>query len=182
MQLNLWSRSQREAVHETVRAHCSAYGLHLVALVISHSPNRQHDASPSFVDTLDAADRADSPRESHSEENAWRNSVLEEVTEPVLMACDYKSLLAEASGRVIILSNFTDGQYCGFIFTSQCFFMLYAETGTPLASMSLASRNAAAETLAELLESRGIRVSSIHFGPLAQCSEGPSSERQRTNR
>ncbi|KAH9981263.1 hypothetical protein BGW80DRAFT_322020 [Lactifluus volemus] len=43
MQLNLWSRPQREAVHETVRAHCSAYGLHLVALVISHCPNRQQD-------------------------------------------------------------------------------------------------------------------------------------------
>jgi hypothetical protein len=121
MQLNLWSRPQREAVHETVRAHCSAYGLHLIALVISHSPNRQHDASPSFVGTLDAADRADSPHKSHSKENAWRNSVLEEVTEPVLMACDYKSLLAEASGRVIILSNFTDGQYCGFMLLADAF-------------------------------------------------------------
>jgi hypothetical protein len=112
MQLNLWSRPQREAVHETVRAHCSAYDLHLVALVISHDPKPLHDASPSFADTLDAADRADVPHESHGEEDAWRNTVLEEVTEPVLMARDYKNLLVEATGRVIILSNFTDGRYC----------------------------------------------------------------------
>jgi hypothetical protein len=110
MQLNLWSRPQREAVHETIRAHCSAYGLHLVALVISHDSKPPHDASPSFFDTLDAAHCADIPRESHAEEDTWRNSVLEEVTEPVLMACDYKNLLAEASGRVIILSNFADGR------------------------------------------------------------------------
>lgn len=121
MQLNLWSRPQREAVRETVRAHCSAYDLHLVALVISHDSKSLRDASPSFVDVLDATDRADVPSESHGEEDAWRNSVLGEVTEPVLMARDYKNLLAEASGRVIILSDFADGRYLWFHPINQCF-------------------------------------------------------------
>jgi hypothetical protein len=43
-----------------------------------------------------------------------------------------------------------------------------SETGSPLASLSLTSRTAATQTLAEMLESQGIRVSSIYFGPLAQ--------------
>jgi len=144
MQLNLWSRSQREAVHETVCEHCKAYDLHLVALVVSH------DSKPSlsFMNTLDATGRTDPPSESPVDEDAWRISVLDEVIEPVLMASDYKTLLAEASGRVIILSNF-----------AEC---------SPLAFLSLKGRTAAAEHLAEILESQGIRVSSIHFGPLAQ--------------
>ncbi|KAI0256736.1 hypothetical protein BJV78DRAFT_1166651 [Lactifluus subvellereus] len=120
MQLNLWSGPQREAVRETVRAHCSAYDLHLVALVISHDSKPLRDVSPSFVDVLDATDCTDVPCESHSEEDAWRNSVLDEVTEPVLMARDYKNLLAEASGRVIILSNFADGRFLWMHSTSQC--------------------------------------------------------------
>jgi len=53
------------------------------------------------MDPLDATGRAD-------EEDAWRNTVLDEVTEPVLMAYDYRELLAEASGRIIVLSNFAD--------------------------------------------------------------------------
>jgi len=107
MQLNLWSRSQREAVHETVCAHCKTYNLHLVALVVSH------DSKPSlsFVNMPDATDRTDLPSKSLIDEDAWRISVLDEVIEPVLMASDYKTLLAEASGRVIILSNFTEGPY-----------------------------------------------------------------------
>lgn len=60
--------------------------------------------------------------------------------------------------------------------------MLYTETGSPLTLLSLASRRAAAESLAELLESQGIRVSSIYSGPLAQCSSGPSSESQSIDR
>jgi hypothetical protein len=44
------------------------------------------------------------------------------------------------------------------------------ETGSPLASLSLTSRTAATQTLAEMLECQGIRVSSIYFGPLAQHS------------
>ncbi len=46
------------------------------------------------------------------------------------------------------------------------------EIGSPLASFSLKGRSAAAENLAEMLESQGIRVSSIRFGPLAQYSTG----------
>jgi hypothetical protein len=42
------------------------------------------------------------------------------------------------------------------------------ETASPLASLSLTSRTAATQTLTEMLESQGIRVSSIYFGPLAQ--------------
>lgn len=111
MQLNLWSRSQREAVHETVRAHCNTYHLHLVALLISHDSKPLHGTSLPF---LDAPDATESP-ETHIDEDAWRISVLDEVTEPVLMACDYKSLLAEASGRVIVLSDFAEGQCCALI-------------------------------------------------------------------
>lgn len=48
--------------------------------------------------------------------------------------------------------------------------------GSPLAFLSLITRTAAAETLAEMLESEGIRVSSIHFGPLAQYSTRCSPE------
>lgn len=110
MQLNLWSRSQREAVHETVRAHCITYGLHLVALVISHDSKPLHGTSLSFVDALDVTERSDVASEGHIDEDAWRISVLDEVIEPVLMAYDYKALLTEASGRVIILSNFAEGR------------------------------------------------------------------------
>lgn len=152
MQLNLWSRSQREAVHETIRAHCITYGLHLVALVISHDSKPQHDTSLSFVGALDVTERSGVASGGHIDEDAWRIGVLDEVIEPVLMAYDYKTLLAEASGRIIILSNFAED--------------------SPLASLSLTNRTAAAQNLAEMLESEGIRVSSIYFGPLAQHSTG----------
>lgn len=99
MPLNFWSRSQREAVHETVRAHCTNYDLHLVALVISTTSN-----SP-FENASD-----DVPPKIHADQDAWRISVVDEVTEPVIMACDYSTLLSEASGRVIILSNFADSR------------------------------------------------------------------------
>ena len=92
MPLNLWSRSQREAVHETVRAHCTNYDLHLVALVISPSSTHSPDLSPKI----------------HADQDPWRISVVDQVTEPVIMASDYSALLSEASGRVIILSNFAD--------------------------------------------------------------------------
>ena len=105
MPLNLWSRSQREAVHETVRAHCTHSHLHLVALVISPTPN-------SLPGTLD---RLDVPPKINADEDAWRISVLDAATEPVIIACDYRSLLSEASGRVIILSNFAERRCSGLI-------------------------------------------------------------------
>jgi hypothetical protein len=59
-----------------------------------------------------------------------------------------------------------------------------SEIGSPLAFLSLISRTAAAENLAEMLESQGIRVSSIHFGPLAQYStrRSPESHSIKRNR
>ena len=118
MQLNLWSRSQREAVHETVRAHCITYDLHLVALVISHDCKPLRGTSLSFLNALDAIGRSNLAPESHIDEDAWRISVLDEVIEPVLMACDYKTLLSEASGRVIVLSNFAEGWYSRLVLYS----------------------------------------------------------------
>jgi len=56
------------------------------------------------------------------------------------------------------------------------------EIGSPLAFFSLKSRTAAAEDLAEMLEFKGIRVSSIQFGPLAQYSTGLSPVRHSINR
>jgi hypothetical protein len=113
MPLNLWSRSQREAVHETVHAHCTNYDLHLVALVISPTSN---GTSPSpFENASDSTDRLDVPPKIHADEDAWRISVVDEVTEPVIMACDYRTLLKEASGRVIILSNFAERRCIGLI-------------------------------------------------------------------
>lgn len=117
------------------------------------------------MNTLDVADRADGPHESHIED-AWRNAVLDEVTEPVLMAYDYKELLAEASGRIVILSNFADSRCRGFVLKFAVSYGL--DTGTPLALLSLASRTATAESLANMLEFEGIRVTSIYFGPLAE--------------
>ncbi len=108
MPLNLWSRSQREAVHETVHAHCTNYDLHLVALVISPTSNPLHGTGTPFENTSDSTDRLDVPPKIHADEDAWRISVVDEVTEPVIMACDYRTLLSEASGRVIILSNFVE--------------------------------------------------------------------------
>ncbi|KAH9005187.1 hypothetical protein EDB86DRAFT_2882124 [Lactarius hatsudake] len=153
MQLNMWSRSQRQAVHETVSAHCNAYDLRLVALIISHDSKSHPGTGPSPIDALDATVGT---HESHLEEDAWRNIVLDDVTEPVLMAYDYRELLAEASGRIIVLSNFADS--------------------TPLALLSLASRTATAESLATILELEGIRVSSIYFGPLARDSMAQSPD------
>lgn len=115
MQLNLWSRSQREAVHETVRAHCDAYDLHLVALVIPPHSKPLRGTSPLFETPLDSTGRPDIPPGIHADEDAWRTSVLDEVTEPVIMACDYRALLAEASGRVIILSNFAERRCSGLL-------------------------------------------------------------------
>jgi hypothetical protein len=71
------------------------------------------------MNTLDATGRTDPPSESPVDEDAWRISVLDEVIEPVLMASDYKTLLAEASGRVIILSNFAECPYWSSLFFSQ---------------------------------------------------------------
>ncbi|KAH9079444.1 hypothetical protein EDB83DRAFT_1273031 [Lactarius deliciosus] len=153
MQLNMWSRSQRQAVHETVSAHCNAYDLRLVALIISHDSKSHPGTGPLPMDALDATVGT---HESHLEEDAWRNIVLDDVTEPVLMAYDYRELLAEASGRIIVLSNFADS--------------------TPLALLSLASRTATAESLANMLELEGIRVSSIYFGPLARDSMAQSPD------
>jgi hypothetical protein len=116
MQLNLWSRSQREAVHETVRAHCITYDLHLIALVISHDCKPLRGTTLSFLNAPGATDRSDVSPEGHIDEDAWRISVLDEVIEPVVMACDYKALLAEASGRVIVLTNFAKGPYSGLVF------------------------------------------------------------------
>ena len=59
---------------------------------------------------LDVTEDSDVASEGHIDEDAWRIGVLDEVIEPVLMAYDYKTLLAEASGRVIILSNFAEGR------------------------------------------------------------------------
>lgn len=109
---------------------------------------------------------ADGRHESHLEEDAWRNTVIDEVTEPVLMANDYRELLAEASGRIIILSHFADSRCGGSVLRFGVSYGLY--TGTPLALLSLASRTATAENLANMLEFEGIRVSSIYFGPLAE--------------
>ena len=69
------------------------------------------------MNVLDATD-AEGLHESHLEEDAWRNAVLDEVTEPVLMAYDYKGLLAEASGRIVILSNFADSRCCSLFYGS----------------------------------------------------------------
>jgi hypothetical protein len=62
------------------------------------------------VGALDVTERSGVASEDHIDEDAWRISVLDEVIEPVLMAYDYKALLAEASGRVIILSSFAEGR------------------------------------------------------------------------
>lgn len=69
------------------------------------------------MNVLDTTD-ADGLHESHLEEDAWRNAVLDEVTEPVLMAYDYKGLLAKASGRIVILSNFADSRCCSLFYDS----------------------------------------------------------------
>lgn len=108
MPLNLWSRPQREAAHETVHAHCTNYDLHLVALVISPTSNSLHATTPPVQNASDSTERPDVPPNILADEDAWRISVVDEVTEPVIMACDYSALLSEASGRVIILSNFAD--------------------------------------------------------------------------
>jgi len=151
MQLNMWSRSQRQAVHETVWAHCNAYDLRLVALIISHDSKSHPRTGPSsFMNAGDETDRPDGPHENDFDEDAWRTAVLDEVTEPVLMAYDYRALLAKSSGRIIILSNFAGS--------------------TPLALLSLTSRTATAESLANMLELEGIRVSSIYFGPMGEGS------------
>lgn len=180
MKLNLWSRPQREAVHETVRAHCNANDLHLVALVISSHSKTQRGTSPVFETALDSTERLDIPPETHADEDAWRTSVLDEVTEPVIMACDYKTLLAEASGRVIVLTDFAERLCSGLHPSGQG--LIPFEIGPPPEFLSLMSRTAAAESLAEMLESEGIRVSSIHYGPLASCSTGLSPERHSTDR
>jgi hypothetical protein len=119
MPLNLWSRSQREAVHETVHAHCTNYDLHLVALVISPTSNSLHGTSPTFENASDSTGRIDMPPKIHADEDAWRISVVDEVTEPVIMACDYRTLLSEASGRVIILSTFAERRCSGLILPSK---------------------------------------------------------------
>jgi hypothetical protein len=168
MQLNMWSRSQRQTVHDTVWAHCNAYHLRLVALIISHDSKSHPGTGSSFMNALDATDCAGGPHESQLEEDAWRNAVLDEVTEPVLMANDYRELLAEASGRIIILSNFADSWCCGSVLRFGVSYGLH--TGTPLTLFSLASRTATAESLANMLEFEGIRVTSIYFGPLAEDS------------
>ena len=168
MQLNMWSQSQRQAVLDTVSAHCNAYGLRLVALIISHDFKSPPRTEISFMGALDATGRADRPQESGLNEDAWRNAVLGEVTEPVLMAHDYRNLLAEASGRIIILSNFADSRCGGSVLWFSISYTL--DTGTPLALLSLTSRTATAESLANMLEFEGIRVSSIYFGPLAEGS------------
>ncbi|KAF8274985.1 hypothetical protein EI94DRAFT_1712126 [Lactarius quietus] len=170
MQLNMWSRSQRQAVYDTVWAHCNAYGLRL-----SHPRSR-----PSFVNALDATNRADGLHESNLDENAWRNAVLDEVTEPVLMAYDYRELLAKASGRIIILSNFADSRCGGSVLRFDFSYTL--DAGSPLALLSLTSRIATAESLANMLEFDGIRVSSIYFGPLAGSSITRSPDGLGNNR
>jgi hypothetical protein len=78
-------------------------------LVISHDSKPQHDTSLSFVSALDVTERSGVTSGGHIDEDAWRIGVLDEVIEPVLMAYDYKTLLAEASGRIIVLSNFAQG-------------------------------------------------------------------------
>jgi hypothetical protein len=157
MPLNLWSRSQRDAVHQTVRAHCTNYDLHLVALVVS----------PSSTDCPDVY------------QDAWRISVLDQITEPVIMAYDYSALLSEASGRVIILSNFADRPSSH---SSPPPSSNPSQIDSPLAFFSLKSRIAAAQNLAEMLEFQGIRVSSIQFGPLAQYSTQPPPVSHSINR
>ena len=180
MQLNMWSRSQRQAVHETVRAHCNAYDLRLVALIVSHDSKSHPRTGPSFMNALNATGRADGSHKSDLDEDAWRNAVLDEVTEPVLMAYDYRELLAEASGRIIILSNFADSRCGGSVLRFG--FSNTLDVGTPLALLSLTSRTATAESLANMLEFEGIRVSSIYFGPLTEDSMTRSPDGHRNNR
>lgn len=180
MQLNMWSRSQRQTVHDTVSAHCNAYDLRLVALIISHDSKSHPRTGSSFMDALDATGRTDGPQEGDLNEDAWRTAVLDEVTEPVLMAYDYRNLLAQASGRIIILSNFADSRCGGSVLRFGVSYTL--DTGTPLALLSLTSRTATAESLANMLEFEGIRVSSIHFGPLAEDPITRSPDGHNNNR
>ena len=132
------------------------------------------------MNALNATGRADGPHMSDLDEDAWRNSVLNEVTEPVLMAYDYRELLAEASGRIVILSNFADSRCGGSVLWFGVSYTL--DAGTPLALLSLTSRTATAESLANMLEFEGIRVSSIYFGPLAEGSMTRSPDGHGNNR
>ena len=104
----MWSTSQREKAFETVQAYCWEHELHLAALVVSPRWSENGPLPPRFSSASDAGACVTC-------EDVWRQRVLSEVTEPVLVALDYVQMLQEASGRLIILPG-SEGQ--SFISTS----------------------------------------------------------------
>ena len=103
--LDMWSASQREKAVETVQAYCWKHELHLVALVVS--PRRSENGS--LPPQLSRFSSESGVGACATCEDVWRQRVLSEVTEPVLVALDYIQMLQEASGRLIILPG-SEGQ------------------------------------------------------------------------
>ncbi|KAI0050904.1 hypothetical protein FA95DRAFT_1555169 [Auriscalpium vulgare] len=147
MSLDVFSRSQRERAHETVKAYCDDHALALVALIVCPIPERSRN-SPSklFLHSL-----IRKPLPAHQTydvfEDTWRKCVLAGITEPTLVAYDYTGLLRKAFGRVIVVSS-----------------------GSGVFDLSFPiqdARAAVVENLRDNLQPFGVHVSAVVTGPLA---------------
>ncbi|THH20356.1 hypothetical protein EW146_g965 [Bondarzewia mesenterica] len=172
--LDMWSSSQRKRAHETIKAYCHHHSLHLVALVVS-SITENPSFSSFSVSTLSMPDKhahgGSSDRFSH--EDVWRERIVSELTEPILMANDYAWMLKEASGRVLIISTYSQGWLIRSIPLSLIRkilnFLSYVAALSSTFPMEEA-RRIVAEDLSGSMNPLGVRVSSIVTGPVATIS------------
>lgn len=101
MSLDVWSASQRSRVHETIRTFCSDHDLHLVSLILCATPGGALCSEDFLLAHSISLSKC---------EDIWRAS-FRATTEAIVMAEDYKSMLSEASGKIVVLSNCYQGTH-----------------------------------------------------------------------
>jgi hypothetical protein len=105
MSLDPSSTADRAHAYETIEAYCSRHALQLVALIscpcvddsftniIRRSSSPAHNSSQKI------------PSLSLASDDAWKELVAREITEPILLARDFVRMLRTSSGRIILVST-----------------------------------------------------------------------------
>ncbi|KAI0724048.1 hypothetical protein C8T65DRAFT_734550 [Cerioporus squamosus] len=135
--LDMTSSTQRIRAVETVDAYCASHCLHLVAVIVQAAPGSS--TSKPGREALDVT--------------AWGDVVSQCLVQPLSLVQDYVSLLAAATGRVVLLH--TSGH----------------QPWSPSLHKSIIL--SAAQYLRQELDSQSIKVSTVSVGPFAPSFKSP---------
>lgn len=102
MSLDVWSASQRNRVRETIQAFCSEYDLHLVSLILCGTPGATQQSADFLLAHSVPVGKCE----------AVCGASFRAIAEPIIMAEDYKKMLTEASGRILVVSCCGQGTVC----------------------------------------------------------------------